>query len=38
MSATDSFTQNKISKNYKELMSNYINDALTNGSYGRVTE
>ena len=38
MSATDSFTQNKISKTYKELMSNYINDAMTNSSYGRVIE
>ncbi len=38
MSATDSFTQNKISKTYKELMSNNIGDALTNSGYGRVTE
>ena len=38
VTAVDAFTQNNISKNYDELMSNKINDALVNSSYGRVKE
>lgn len=38
VSAVDSFTQNKITKSYRELMSNNIYDATLNAGYGRVQE
>jgi len=38
VSAIDSFTQNKITKSYRELMSNNIYDATLNAGYGRVQE
>lgn len=38
VSATDSFTQNKINKSYMELESNKIYDATLNSNYGRVQE
>jgi len=38
ITAVDAFTQNKINKTYREIMSNNIYDALTNASYSRVQE
>ncbi len=38
ISAVDSFTQNKLNKTYRELMSNKIYDATLNANYGRVQE
>jgi hypothetical protein len=38
VTAVDAFTQNKINKNYRELMSNNIYDATLNAGYGRVQE